>query len=156
MAGNSYVVQFLDAAASEHALVGGKAASLGRLVGAGMPVPAGFSVSTVRYREFMTALQAQVTAILADADYSHAAHLEQQAQAIRTLVCTTPMPAELAAAICAAYGGLSKGAGGNSPARVAVRSSGTAEDLAEASFAGLHDTFLDVESPLRQESCRVF
>ncbi len=145
MDNNAYVVRFDDATASDHALVGGKAASLGRLVKAGFPVPEGFSISTAGYREFMRSLQAQITSILASADYSHAANLEAQAQTIRGLICGTSVPTDLASAICAAYAGLGAGRGSNASALVAVRSSGTAEDLAEASFAGLHDTFLDIE-----------
>ena len=145
MGGNSFVVRFDDTAATQHALVGGKAASLGRLVRAGFPVPEGFSISTAGYCDFMCGLQGQVASILATADYSHAAHLEEQAQAIRALIGATPLPDDLAIAICAAYAGLRGGLEANPRARVAVRSSGTAEDLAEASFAGLHDTFLDVE-----------
>ena len=140
-----YVVGFDDAAASDHALVGGKAASLGRLIKAGFPVPAGFSISTAGYRSFMSGLHTQITSILASADYAHAAHLEAQAQSIRALICATPVPVDLATAICAAYAGLGAASGANTGVLVAVRSSGTAEDLAEASFAGLHDTFLDVE-----------
>ncbi|MSQ68942.1 MAG: hypothetical protein EXR83_12285, partial [Gammaproteobacteria bacterium] len=111
---------------------------------AGLPIPSGFSLSTAAYRDFMTGLQAPIASILATADYTHAAQLDAQAQAIRALICRTPVPAGLAGELRVAYAALSAGAGSDSGALVAVRSSGTAEDLAEASFAGLHDTFLDV------------
>ena len=106
MGGNSFVVRFDDTSADQHALVGGKAASLGRLVKAGFPVPAGFSISTDGYRAFMSGLQTQVASILAHADYSDAAHLEQQAQAIRALICNTPLPDDLCVAITTGYADL--------------------------------------------------
>ena len=142
MNAHSYVISFGDEAASRHDLVGGKATSLGRLAGADFPVPPGFSISTAAYTAFMTGLNHQVSAILVAADYEHAEHLDEQTALIRKLIVGTAMPEAIANAVTAAYGTL----GGNSePAPVAVRSSGTAEDLAEASFAGLHDTFLDVQ-----------
>ena len=144
MGSNTFVVRFDDALASQHALVGGKAASLARLLKAGLPIPSGFSLSTAAHRDFMTGLQAPIASILATADYTHAAQLDAQAQAIRALLGRTPVPAGLAGELRVAYAALSAGAGSDPGALVAVRSSGTAEDRAEASFAGLHDTVLDV------------
>ena len=141
MSENLYVIAFSDAASTQHELIGGKAANLGRLTLAGFPVPAGHTVSTLAYRAFMATIDSQVAALLADIDYAHAARLEQQTAAIRALIVATDIPADLASEIASAYAGL----GGAAAPLVAVRSSGTAEDLAEASFAGLHDTFLDVQ-----------
>lgn len=64
MSGSRYVVDFNDALAVKHALVGGKAASLGRLTKAGFPVPPGFTISTEAYSAFMAGLQEQVAVIL--------------------------------------------------------------------------------------------
>ncbi|MCE3550076.1 phosphoenolpyruvate synthase [Pseudonocardia sp. RS11V-5] len=112
------------AAADDTALVGGKAASLGRLIRAGFPVPPGSCVTTVAYR----AVADPVVGPLLDEGAAPAA--------LRAAVRAAPVPAELAAAIRALADGL-----------VAVRSSATAEDLPDASFAGQQDTFLDVEGP---------
>lgn len=105
----------------EIALVGGKGAGLGALIGAGFPVPDGFVVTTAAYRDFLEATG------LADRS---AAELHDQ-------IPQAPIPERVAAAVLAAYAGI----GGP----VAVRSSGTAEDLADASFAGQHDTYLGVD-----------
>jgi rifampicin phosphotransferase len=104
--------------------VGGKGANLGRLLHLGLPVPPGFVVTTDAYR-----------AVLAFPDLA-AAGPEQR----RALLPTAPLPDDISAAILDAYRRLA------APA-VAVRSSGTAEDLAAASFAGQHDTFLNVAGP---------
>ena len=145
MGGNQYVVLFDDASSIDHAQVGGKASSLGRLTQAGFPVPPGFTIATPAYAAFMAELQGQVAAILATADYADAAQIERQAAQIRALIIDTALPAAIASAIAAAYTTLISNAPVAARGLVAVRSSGTAEDLTEASFAGLHDTFLDIE-----------
>jgi pyruvate,water dikinase len=110
------------------ALLGGKGANLARLARAGFPVPDGFVVTTAAYRAFL-ASNAIVPAIAPRADND----LEQ----LRAQIAAAPIPDDLSAQILTAYDRL------GAPA-VAVRSSGTAEDLEGASFAGQHDTFLDV------------
>ena len=136
-----YVVWFGDVGCEDHGLVGGKAASLGRLVGAGFPVPSGFTVSTEAHDEFLSAgnLVVQIKEILAATDFGDAEGLERQTEQIRALIVASPIPDDVAGQVIDAYRAL-----GDEPF-VAVRSSGTAEDLAEASFAGLHDTYLDVK-----------
>jgi len=120
-------------------LVGGKAANLGELIAAGLPVPAGFCVTTEAYRDMATA--AALTEVLdrlaatPAADTGALAGLARQA---RERILATAMPAPVADAVAAAYRGL----GGGAP--VAVRSSATAEDLPFASFAGQQDTYLNV------------
>lgn len=103
------------------ALAGGKGASLGELTRAGFPVPTGFVVTTTAYTDFVAA------AGLGDSD----------PERLRERIRREPVPEEIVASIVGAYREL------GTPA-VAVRSSGTAEDLADASFAGQHDTFLNV------------
>jgi len=105
-------------------LVGGKGANLARLVRAGFPVPNGFVITTAAYRAFLTSAGIEQWV---DADPA----------ALRMQITAAPIPADLSPQILAAYEQL------GAPA-VAVRSSGTAEDLATASFAGQHDTFLNV------------
>ena len=134
-----YIVAFDDEHACEHQWVGGKATSLGRLVKVGFPVPPGFTISTTAYIEFLAGLQKKVDAILATANYEDAAQLEGQTAQIRELIIGAELSTSLATVITQAWLQL-----GDDATRVAVRSSGTAEDLAEASFAGLHDTYLEV------------
>jgi pyruvate,water dikinase len=110
--------------ADEIRLVGGKAANLGRLLRLGFPVPPGFAVTTAAYRAVLAAND------LAGAD----------AALLHARLPGATIPAEVGGPLLAAYRRLC------APA-VAVRSSGTAEDLAAASFAGQHDTFLNVTSP---------
>ena len=135
------MILFDDARAVDVAQVGGKAASLGRLTQAGFRVPTGFTVSTEAQAAFFTAhnLDAQIQTLLSGLNFDQAVALEEVTQRIRTLIESLPLPALLTAEIAKHYAAL----GAN--AFVAVRSSGTAEDLAEASFAGLHDTYLDVQ-----------
>ncbi|HEX4101925.1 MAG TPA: PEP/pyruvate-binding domain-containing protein [Pseudonocardiaceae bacterium] len=120
-------------------LVGGKGLNLGRLTGAGFRVPPGFVVSTEAYHRFVEAVQlgAALAELLSGIDYDDLAGVEQQTAKIRDLIHGSPMPASIATAIREAYDALGV-------RYVAVRSSGTAEDLADTSFAGQHDTYLDV------------
>ena len=103
MGGKQYVVSFDDASSIDHAQVGGKASSLGRLTRAGFPVPPGFTIATPAYAAFMAELQGQVAAILATADYADAAQLERQATQIRALIIDTALPEGIASAIVTAY-----------------------------------------------------
>jgi pyruvate,water dikinase len=136
----SYIVRFRADGSDDHGLVGGKAASLGRLARAEFPVPAGFTVSTRAHESFLQAgrLNEQIAEILGSIDFGDATAIDTQTARIRALITDSPMPDEVVAAIAADYRAL-----GDDP-YVAVRSSGTAEDLADASFAGMHDTYLDV------------
>ncbi len=133
------IVTFQDPASSRHDLVGGKGANLGLMTHAGFLVPPGFTVSTEAYVEFLaaTGLAAKIKSLLDGLDPTAGPENENRTETIRRLILDQTMPAETAGDISAAYADL----GG---AYVAVRSSGTAEDLVGASFAGLHDTYLDV------------
>jgi phosphohistidine swiveling domain-containing protein len=118
---------------------GGKALNLSRLIRAGCPVPGGFTVTTAAYQLFVqsTGLQQIIDESLSEArsgSLTDAAASDK----IRAAFRACELCAEIRDAISTAYGRLSD------VRRVAVRSSGTSEDLAEASFAGLHDTFLGV------------
>ena len=141
LASSDYVLPLADAGASLEA-VGGKGASLARLAGAGLPVPDGFHVTTAAYRRFVAEndLQPGIVAALEAMDVSQPATLEAASSAIYALFAGAQTPPEVAGAIAAAYGELA----GQDPV-VAVRSSATAEDLPEASFAGQQDTFLNVQ-----------
>jgi rifampicin phosphotransferase len=132
----SRIVDFDHPEAGRLDLVGGKGANLGLLTAAGFRVPSGFVVTTRAYAEFLqsSGLSEKISGVLSELD-THGA--EKTCAAIRQLVRNAPMPTEIAESIAQAYSALGP------DTYVAVRSSGTAEDLAGASFAGLHDTYLD-------------
>ncbi|MBN1922117.1 MAG: hypothetical protein JW892_12785 [Anaerolineae bacterium] len=122
--------------------VGGKGASLAKLVNAGLPVPNGFHITTAAYQQFVTenALQPRILAALRDVDVAQPASLEAASDQIRALFIEAPIPSDLTEAIRAAYLSLSA-----APVSVAIRSSATAEDLPDASFAGQQDTYLNIQ-----------
>ena len=122
-------------------LVGGKGRSLARLAAAGLPVPAGFLVSTTAYKDFVESngLQRPILDIAADVAPHDAVSAERASTAIHALFEAATLPTETAASLTQAYGSLSK-----DPPAVAVRSSATAEDLPTLSFAGQQDTYLHV------------
>ncbi|AUI53393.1 pyruvate, water dikinase [Arthrobacter crystallopoietes] len=139
------------------AWVGGKAANLGGLIAAGLPVPDGFCITTTAYQR--VAAEVGLDAILAeletaagagasaggnrDTSAEGAAALAGMAERARVALEAAPMPEDIAEAVRAAYAELANNDAGRQLA-VAVRSSATAEDLPEASFAGQQDTYLNV------------
>ncbi|MGD8821478.1 MAG: PEP/pyruvate-binding domain-containing protein [Anaerolineales bacterium] len=131
----------LDHIGADLETVGGKGASLARLTRAGFPVPEGFHVTTEAYRQFVTAneIAARIEEALAQVDLQQPSTLEQASSSINIAFMDASIPEDIASAIVGAYGDLS----GTNPA-VAVRSSATAEDLPEASFAGQQESFLNV------------
>lgn len=122
-------------------IAGGKAANLGELIRAGFTVPAGFCVTTASYERASTRveLDTYLTGLESTASTDSTQRLEL-ATAIRTALGQTPLPPEVITAVTSAYQTLS--AGTSLP--VSVRSSATAEDLPDASFAGQQETFLQV------------
>jgi len=137
---DSYTLPLSDSQA-ELDVVGGKGASLARLVRAGLPVPDGFHVTTAAYRRFVdeNALQPRILESLQTADSTQPVTLETASARIGALFADGSIPADIAAAVQAAYAALAAG-----DAAVAVRSSATAEDLPDASFAGQQDTYLNI------------
>jgi len=135
------VIAFGEPGSTELAVAGGKGASLGRLVRAGFPVPSGFIITTRAYSLFLQAndLEQTIGKILEGLDYDDLDRLEEKTGKIREAIREGLIPEDLALEILGAYGKL-----GEEPC-VAVRSSGTAEDLEGASFAGQYDTFLDIQ-----------
>lgn len=144
-----WVRWFRDVGNDDVGLVGGKNASLGEmlrhLTGLGVRVPDGFAVTAAAYRAFMAeaGLEAEVAALLAR-PRAGVDDLVARAAEIRRVITGAPLPASLEDAVRAAYAELSRQAGGE-PAYVAVRSSATAEDLPNASFAGQQESFLYVQ-----------
>ncbi|MGV0835915.1 PEP/pyruvate-binding domain-containing protein [Mycolicibacterium thermoresistibile] len=136
----SNVIRFADPGATDPQLVGGKGMNLGELASAGFRVPKGFTVSTEAYANTLADSGAsdRIFEILQGIDVTDLAQLESTSSAIRDVVTAVEMPDKLAHEIERAYAEL------GDDVHVAVRSSGTAEDTAEASFAGMHDTYLDI------------
>jgi rifampicin phosphotransferase len=135
-----YVVSLEDPDALDIALCGGKGCSLGLLIQSGFSVPPGFCVTTDAYSAAVSdGLGGDIDALvrgLAGADDVDEA--DRLTTGLRTRITDAPIPPAVEGAIAAAYEEL------GADVLVAVRSSGTAEDLATASFAGLHDTYLDI------------
>jgi pyruvate, water dikinase len=140
-------------------LVGGKNASLGEMVrnlkDHGIPVPQGFATTAAAYWEFLKAnnLSSKIEALLKDWQRG-AKSLEETGKAIRRLFLRSQYPQEIAAAISIAYHELGRRYNVND-VDVAVRSSATAEDLPDASFAGQQESFLNVSGDHELiEACR--
>jgi len=130
----------LDDASATLEQVGGKGASLARLAAAGLPVPPGFDVTAAAYRRFVTenGLQEGILTAVSAVNADHPATLEAAARQIEGLFAKSVMPSDIAEAIRQAYADL-----GGGDLSVAVRSSATAEDLPEMSFAGQQETYLN-------------
>ena len=140
------VVPFEHLRMSDVDAVGGKNASLGEMISqlpSGVKVPTGFATTAHAFREFLAfeGLTARINARLDALDTEDVRALAETGAAIRAMVEQQPFPADLEKAIREAYITL---VGGNEKATFAVRSSATAEDLPDASFAGQQETFLNV------------
>ncbi|MBN2472947.1 MAG: phosphoenolpyruvate synthase [Anaerolineae bacterium] len=141
-AGSSEYVLPLAAPRATLETVGGKGASLARLVTAGLPVPNGFHITTTAYQRFVVEndLQPAIMAKLEPVDANLPDTLEAASKVIQALFLRAHTPPDVAGAISQAYAELA----GQNPV-VAVRSSATAEDLPEASFAGQQETYLNIQ-----------
>jgi phosphohistidine swiveling domain-containing protein len=135
-----YILQWTDPRATIET-VGGKGASLARLSAAGLPVPDGFYVTTAAYALFVSGLQNRILECVSDAKLDDPEALEACSQKIEGLLQQRAVPDEIADSIRSAYSAL-----GGRDLSVAVRSSATAEDLPDASFAGQLDTFLNIRA----------
>ena len=138
-----YVVWFDEYAEDDHDRVGGKAASLGTMMAAGLPVPPGFAVTTDAYDTLKhhPDLVALVDEDLAEVDEADPAALRAAAGRVRQSIEQLPLPTDVREAIEQAYAALCELCDLDD-VPVAVRSSATAEDLPDASFAGQADTYL--------------
>lgn len=144
----AYVLWFDELRREDVDLVGGKSSSLGELTSATkVPVPYGFATTAHGYRHFMetTGLEPRIREELAKlTDVEDSALLREVTANIREMICEQEMPEDLAEAIRVAYEELGEKMNDKDPF-VAVRSSATAEDLPDASFAGQQDTYLNVK-----------
>lgn len=138
-----YVIPFEDYTADARHLVGGKNASLGEMMAAGLPVPPGFALTTEAFATLWhpPGLREDVDALLATVDASDPAAVEPISAAIRRLIEAAPVDPAIAGAVAGAYDLLCRNCEADA-LPVAVRSSASAEDLPDASFAGEHDSFL--------------
>ncbi|MGH8852285.1 MAG: PEP/pyruvate-binding domain-containing protein, partial [Casimicrobiaceae bacterium] len=147
MADSKRVIWFDRLRMSDIAQVGGKNASLGEMIaqlgGEGVHVPGGFATTASAFREFLAEgkLTERIARSLADLDVDDVGKLARIGAEIRGWIVAAPLPAALRADVETAYRRL---AADNPGASVAVRSSATAEDMPDASFAGQQETLLNI------------
>ncbi len=166
---SSFILWFEEVGIDDIPLVGGKNASLGEMIqqlgSKGVNVPTGFATTAFAYRYFIekAGLESQLRELFADLDLDDVLDLRARGKQARSMVMNTPFPPELEAAISSAYLRLCERYGQDqefcdrfegeyadecrkfsSDLDVAVRSSATAEDLPDASFAGQQETYLNV------------
>ncbi len=143
----AYVVPFERLGMGDVETVGGKNSSLGEMItnlaNLGIDVPAGFATTATAYRDFLAqdGLAGRIEGLLATLDVDDVDRLAETGKQIRGWIAETPLPERLVEEITASYKAMGQD---NSDASVAVRSSATAEDLPEASFAGQQESFLNV------------
>ncbi|MBY6112746.1 phosphoenolpyruvate synthase [Halomonas sp. DP1Y21-3] len=145
---DKYILWFDQLGMNDVERVGGKNASLGEMIsnlsGAGVTVPGGFATTAEAYREFLSheGLNDRINQELARLDVDDVNALAEAGSKIRQWVIDTPLPPAFEAALREAYELM---LGKHPNLKVAVRSSATAEDLPDASFAGQQETFLNIE-----------
>lgn len=144
MNSSQYVVWFNEVDKDDIPLVGGKGANLGEMVGAGYPVPNGFIVTAPAYYYLIeyNKLQYKIKSLLKGVDVQNADKLRSTSQKVKNLIKTAEVPEDLAKVIIEHYLKLDKK---TKEPLVAIRSSATAEDLPDASFAGQQETFLNIK-----------
>jgi pyruvate,water dikinase len=144
----AFVLWFDQIDNSDVAVVGGKNASLGEmyqeLTSKGVRIPNGFAISAFSYFHHLkeNKLENSIRETLENLDITNVVDLQQKGSSVRDIMLSEPLPLDLLQAIVSAYESLEKIGGKN--VSVAVRSSATAEDLPNASFAGQHDSFLNI------------
>jgi pyruvate, water dikinase len=155
-----YVIPFNELGRNDVELVGGKNSSLGEMLrglsNLGVTVPDGYATTAQAYRDFLAhdALADRIATELAHLNVEDLAQLARTGAQIRRWILETPFPQQLQQQVLSAWRDMDQGQG----IAVAVRSSATAEDLPEASFAGQQETFLNVrgEQALLQTMHEVF
>ena len=148
MASSQFIRWFQEVGIADVGLVGGKNASLGEmyqeLTSKGITIPNGFAITAEGYRHVLQVggLAERIRTILADLDTQDLTNLADHGRRVRDAILSTRLPADLQEEICAAYNALCRDYGPETD--VAVRSSATAEDLPDASFAGQQESFLNI------------
>ncbi len=140
MASNKDIVWFEEIGREDVGVVGGKGANLGELTRAQIPVPPGFVVTAQAYFRFLevSGLRSRIEELLSPLDPNNSDQLQKISNEIKKAITDASMPEDIARQVREAYREMGGGL-------VAVRSSATAEDLPEASFAGQQSTFLNVD-----------
>ncbi len=147
MTNKKVISWFSELSKNDIPLVGGKGANLGEMTNAGMPIPPGFVVNVNAYNEFLdkAGIQNEIMGILKATDVNDSDKLEVNAEKVRNIITKAHMPENIANDIRKSYQQLNKNLGeSTTDVFVAVRSSATAEDVPDASFAGQQDTYLNV------------
>ena len=145
----SLILWFEEVGITDIPFVGGKNASLGEMIQQltpkGVNVPTGFATTAYAYRHFIKAagIEDKLRELFAELDVENVRNLQNCGKQARSLILNTSFPQELQDAIATAYRGLCDRYGDET--EVAVRSSATAEDLPDASFAGQQETYLNVQ-----------
>ena len=141
-----YVEFFEELKKEDVAIAGGKGANLGELTQAGIPVPPGFVITAATYDKFIkeTGIFDEIMDILDAIDVNNNKELQESSVKIKKIIMDSYMPDDIRTTIIEAYNALCQRIGKENPF-VAIRSSATAEDLPEASFAGQQDTFLNIK-----------
>ena len=139
---DQYILPFERIGMRDLPSVGGKNASLGELTSMGIPVPPGFALSVAFYRKFIevNGLKEYISDQLTNLDIGDIEQLQEVGTKIRSKILHSEFPPQLKDAVTTGYAILGNG----EEVQVAIRSSATAEDLADASFAGQQDTYLNV------------
>jgi len=139
----AFALWFKEISKNDIPIAGGKGANLGEMTTAGIPVPNGFVVTSTVYFEFLekTSLKHKILTELSGLDYSNSEKLFEASKRIKTAIMEAEMSEDLKSFIKDYYHELS----GEEDKLVAVRSSATAEDLPDASFAGQQETYLNIK-----------
>ncbi len=146
---SKYILEFTKARAKDVKRVGGKNASLGEMVNKlskkGIQLPPGFAVTATAFQDFLklNKIDREVWRRVEAIDVTNTSELAREGKVIRDLILSNPVPEKMRAEIVEAYRSLSKQIKVKN-INVAVRSSATAEDLPSASFAGQHDSYLNI------------
>jgi len=149
-----FILDFSKLDKSSLPMVGGKNASLGEMINAGIRVPPGFAVTTDSYSVFIDSakIQDKIFDLLSDLNPDNIEALNKAAADVQELILTAAIPDDVQKAIGTGYSQLCEQCEVN-PLPVAVRSSATAEDLPTASFAGQQDTYLWIQKASRIPIC---
>lgn len=150
MKDGKFILWFEEIGIEDVPLVGGKNASLGEMVrelkGEGVEVPNGFAITADAYKHLLktAGIEEEIKKILSDLDTHDIKNLQERGKKVRELILKTQFPGDLREAVTKAYSEMHTKLGYEEDTDVAIRSSATAEDLPDASFAGQQDTYLHI------------
>lgn len=140
------IVWFDDLSKSDVGIAGGKGANLGEMIKAELPIPPGFAVTAQAYEKFVkeAGIIDKINELLSKVDVDNSNELNETSEKVKTIIKEAKMPPDIREDMVNAYRELSKRTG-ESEASIAARSSATAEDMPDASFAGQQETYLNVQ-----------